>query len=59
MTKLPDYQAYRSGERASVNVTVNNAGNAIVLSDLQESIRNGLLAGQTSGRAINARVTDL
>jgi hypothetical protein len=59
MTKLPDYLAYRSGERASVNVTVNNAGNAIVQSDLQESIRNGLLAGQTSGRAINARVTDL
>jgi hypothetical protein len=59
MTTAPDYQAYRAGERASVNVTVNNAGNAIVLSDLQESIRNGLLAGQTSGRAINARVTDL
>jgi hypothetical protein len=59
MTKLPNYLAYRSGERASVNVTVNNAGNAIVQSDLQESIRNGLLAGQTSGRAINARVTDL
>jgi hypothetical protein len=59
MTTLPDYLAYRAGERASVNVTVNNAGNAIVQSDLQESIRNGLLAGQTSGRAINARVTDL
>ena len=59
MTTLPDYLAYRAGERASVNVTVNNAGNAIVQSDLQESIRNGLLAGQTSGRAINARVLDL
>jgi hypothetical protein len=56
MTTAPDYQAYRAGERASVNVTVNNAGNAIVQSDLQESIRNGLLAAQTSGRAINANV---
>jgi len=59
MTTLPDYLAYRAGERASVSVTVNNAGNAIVQSDLQESIRNGLLAGQTSGRSINARVLDL
>lgn len=56
MTTAPDYQSYRAGERASVNVTVNNAGNAIVQSDLQESIRNGLLAAQTSGRAINANV---
>jgi hypothetical protein len=59
MTTLPDYLAYRAGERASINVTVNNAGNAIVQSDLQESIRNGLLAGQTSGRSINARILDL
>jgi hypothetical protein len=59
MTTLPDYLAYRAGERASVNVTVNNAGNSIIQSDLQESIRNGLLAGQTSGRSINARVLDL
>lgn len=59
MTTAPDYQAYRAGERASISVTVNNAGNAIVQSDLQESIRNGLLAGQTSGRSINARVLDL
>ena len=59
MTTLPDYLAYRAGERASVSVTVNNAGNTVVQSDLQESIRNGLLAGQTSGRSINARKLDL
>ena len=54
-SQLPDYQSFRSGERGSINVTVNNAGNTVVQSDLQESIRNGLLAGQTSGRSINAR----
>jgi len=59
MTTLPDYLAYRAGERASINVTVNNAGNAIVANDLTETIRNGILAGQTSGRSINARVLDL
>lgn len=59
MTTLPDYQAYRAGERASINVTVNNAGNAIVENDLTETVRNGILAGQTSGRSINARVLDL
>jgi hypothetical protein len=58
-TSMPDYQAYRAGERASINVTVNNAGNAIVANDLTETIRNGILAGQTSGRSINARVLDL
>jgi hypothetical protein len=58
-SQLPDYQSYRAGERASINVTVNNAGNTVVQSDLQESIRNGLLAGQTSGRSINARKLDL
>jgi hypothetical protein len=56
---MPDYQAYRAGERASVNVTVNNAGSTVTLSDLQESIRTGLLAGQTSGRSVNARKLDL
>jgi hypothetical protein len=58
-SQLPDYQSYRAGERGSINVTVNNAGNTVVQSDLQESIRNGLLAGQTSGRSINARKLDL
>ena len=58
-SQLPDYQSFRAGERASINVTVNNAGNTVVQSDLQESIRNGLLAGQTSGRSINARKLDL
>lgn len=53
MTVLPDYQSYRAGERASVSVTVNNAGSVITYSDLQESIRTGLLAGQTSGRLVN------
>ena len=58
-SQLPDYQTFRAGERASINVTVNNAGNTVVQSDLQESIRNGLLAGQTSGRSINARRLEL
>jgi hypothetical protein len=56
---MPDYQAYRAGERASISVTVNNAGNAITTNDLTETVRNGILAGQTSGRSINARVLDL
>jgi hypothetical protein len=58
-SQLPDYQSYRAGERGSVNVTVNNAGSTVTLSDLQESIRTGLLAGQTSGRSVNARKLDL
>jgi len=58
-TQLPDYRDYRMGERASYNITVNNAGSTITQSDLQESIRSGLLAGQTSGRSITARVLDL
>jgi hypothetical protein len=53
MTSAPDYQSYRAGERASLSVTVNNAGSVITYSDLQESIRTGLLAGQTSGRLVN------
>lgn len=56
---MPDYQAYRAGERASISVTVNNAGSTIVANDLTETVRNGILAGQTSGRSINARVLDL
>ncbi len=59
MTSLPDYQSFRAGERGGVNVTVNNAGSTVTLSDLQESIRTGLLAGQTSGRSVNARKLDL
>ena len=58
-TQLPDYRDYRMGERASYNIIVNNAGSTITQSDLQESIRSGLLAGQTSGRSITARVLDL
>ena len=58
-SQLPDYRDYRMGERASYNITVNNAGSTITQSDLQESIRSGLLAGQTSGRSITARVLDL
>jgi len=57
---MPDYQTYRAGERAGdINVTVNNAGSAIAANDLTETVRNGILAGQTSGRSINARVLDL
>ena len=56
---MPDYQAYRAGERGDIIVTVNNAGSAIAANDLTETVRNGILAGQTSGRSINARVLDL
>ena len=56
---LPGYQDYRAGERAGISVTVNNAGSVVTSSDLNETVRNGILAGQTSGRSINARVLDL
>jgi hypothetical protein len=58
-SSLPGYQDYRAGERASVQVTVNNAGSVVTSNDLNETVRNGILAGQTSGRSINARVLDL
>jgi hypothetical protein len=57
---LPGYQDYRAGERASspnVNITVN--GSVTSSNDLTETVRNGILAGQTSGRSITARVLDL
>jgi hypothetical protein len=59
-TVLPGYQDYRAGERASsptVNITVN--GSVSSSNDLTETVRNGILAGQTSGRSITARVLDL
>jgi hypothetical protein len=59
-TALPGYQDYRAGERASspsVNITVN--GSVTSSNDLTETVRNGILAGQTSGRSITARVLDL
>jgi hypothetical protein len=58
-SSLPGFQDYRAGERASVQVTVNNAGSVVTSNDLNETVRNGILAGQTSGRSINARVLDL
>lgn len=57
---LPGYQDYRAGERASspnVNITIN--GSVTSSNDLTETVRNGILAGQTSGRSITARVLDL
>jgi hypothetical protein len=41
----------------TVNITVN--GSVTSSNDLTETVRNGILAGQTSGRSINARVLDL
>ena len=58
-SSLPGFQDYRSGERAGISVTVNNAGSVVTSNDLNETVRNGILAGQTSGRSINARVLDL
>jgi hypothetical protein len=46
-TQLPDYQSYRAGERASINVTVQ--GNVISNRDLTDSIRMGLLDSSASG----------
>lgn len=60
MSALPGYRDYRAGERASspnVNITVN--GSVTSSNDLTETVRNGILAGQTSGRSITARVLDL
>jgi hypothetical protein len=57
-SSLADYGAFRAGERSTtVNVTVQ--GSVTTSSDLTETVRNGILAGQTSGRAITARVLDL
>jgi len=59
-SSLPGYRDYRAGERASspsVNITVN--GSVTSSNDLTETVRNGILAGQTSGRSITARVLDL
>jgi len=56
---LPGFQDYRAGERAGISVIVNNAGSVVTSDDLNETVRNGILAGQTSGRSINARVLDL
>jgi len=41
----------------TVNVTIN--GSVTSASDLTETIRNGILAGQTSGRGITTKVLDL
>ena len=58
-TSMPTASDFTNSGSNSINVIVNNAGNTVVQSDLQESIRNGLLAGQTSGRSINARRLEL
>ena len=51
-TQLPDYQSYRAGERASINVTVQ--GNVISNRDLTDSIRMGLLDSSASGSVSNS-----
>ena len=45
------------GMGTTVNITVN--GSVTSASDLTEFVRNGILAGQTSGRVITASVVDL
>jgi hypothetical protein len=49
---MPSASDFTSGGSGSVNVIVNNAGSTITSSDLNDSVRNGILAAQTSGRAI-------
>jgi hypothetical protein len=51
------YFASNQGSGPIVNITVN--GSVTSASDLTETVRNGILAGQTSGRSINARVLEL
>jgi hypothetical protein len=46
-TSLPDYQSYRAGERATVNVTVQ--GNVVSNKDLADTIRMQLLNSSASG----------
>ena len=46
-TRMPDWQSYRAGERASINVTVQ--GNVISDRDLTDSLRMGLLNQSASG----------
>jgi hypothetical protein len=46
-TRMPDWQTYRAGERASINVTVQ--GNVISDRDLTDSLRMGLLNQSASG----------
>jgi hypothetical protein len=58
-SSLPGFQDYRASERSGISVVVNNAGSVVTSDDLNETVRNGILAGQTSGRSINARVLDL
>lgn len=51
-TQVPDWQSYRAGERASINVTVQ--GNVISNRDLTDSIRMGLLDSSASGSVSNS-----
>ena len=50
---MPSASDFTSGGNSGVNITINNAGSTITSSDLNDSVRQGILAGQTSGRAIN------
>jgi len=49
---MPSASDFAGGGSGSVNVIVNNAGSTITSSDLNDSVRNGILAAQTSGRPI-------
>jgi hypothetical protein len=50
---MPSASDFIGGSNSGVNITINNAGSTITSSDLNDSVRQGILAGQTSGRAIN------
>lgn len=50
---MPSASDFTGGSNSGVNITINNAGSTITSSDLNDSVRQGILAGQTSGRAIN------
>jgi hypothetical protein len=54
-TSMPSASDFTGGGSGSVNVIVNNAGSTITSSDLNDSVRNGILAAQTSGSGITTR----
>jgi hypothetical protein len=54
-TSMPTSSDFAGGRTGSINVIVNNAGSTITSSDLNDSVRNGILAAQTSGSGITTR----
>jgi hypothetical protein len=56
---MPSASDFSGGRNGGVNVTVYNAGSTITSADLNDSVRNGILAGQTSGSGITTRFLEI